>query len=246
MPSLKEANYTTFLKDNFGAYAPQVEKLYPLSAFSASPVPVASAMNEIITDSSYFCPAHRALNAAVQNSVPVWTYLYNHTSTCAWFEFIPSEFLAFLGPTHTEEIPFVFGNLDHLPLPNGNCTFSKAEHDISSTLIAAWTAMAENGNPSVEGGLQWPAYNSSSMGLNIEDGVTAGKVDYSKCAFWQTVDTTILNFTATATNGTSASTTSSMSSSSPTKNSAGHSLGFSGSTLGLAILAVYVGLTGLL
>jgi hypothetical protein len=67
VPSLGQANYTTFLKDNFGAYAPQVEKLYPLSTFSASPVPASSAMSEIITDASYFCPAHRALKAAVQN-----------------------------------------------------------------------------------------------------------------------------------------------------------------------------------
>jgi carboxylesterase type B len=245
--SLTQANYTAFLQDNFGSYAPQVEKQYPLSAFGSGGV--AAAMTEIITDASYFCPAHRALNVAVQNNVPVWTYLYNHTSSCSWFGFLPAIFLNDLGATHTAEIPYVFGNVDFLPLPNGTCNMTSTERDISSTLISAWTAMAVNGNPSVDGGLQWPAFNSSSLGLNILNGTTVGTVDYSQCSFWDTVDTTVLNFTATTTNSTPASpstTSSSVSSPSPSKNAASHSMAHPGSAFGLAAFVVYFGMLALL
>jgi para-nitrobenzyl esterase len=81
--------YEAFLQENFGSTAPLVANTYPLSAFNSSPFPAFSAMSEIIKDVSYFFPAHRALNVAVQNGVPAWTYLWDHTPSCAWFNFIP-------------------------------------------------------------------------------------------------------------------------------------------------------------
>ena len=195
--TITTAEYTTFLHDNFGSAAPLVAQAYPIAAFNSSPFPAFTAMAEIITDVSYFCPAYRALNLAVQNGIPAWTYLFNHTPSCAWFNFIPQQALELLGATHTAEIPFVFGNLDNLPLPNGTCNLTTSELDISDTLISAWTAMAATGNPSPDSGLQWPSYNTShSLGVNIDNSTTVGVVDYTACKFWDTLDATVLNFTA--------------------------------------------------
>jgi hypothetical protein len=157
-------------------------------------------MSQIITHASYFCPAHRALQTATKNGVPVYTYLYNHTSTCSWLSTVPAPVLPFLGATHTFEIPFVFGNLDALPLPNGTCNSTAGEYALSSTLINAWTGMAENGNPSAGGaGLKWPLWTGNqSLGLVVGN-ETAGiaEVDYSPCAFWDGVgESQLLNFTA--------------------------------------------------
>lgn len=54
-------------------------------------------------------------------------------------------------PNHTADIPFVFGNVDHLPLPNGTCNFTTAEKEILRTMISAWMAMMERGDPSIRG-----------------------------------------------------------------------------------------------
>jgi carboxylesterase type B len=110
-----------------GSAAPLIAKAYSLSAFNSTPFPAFFAMEAIITDVSYKGPTYRALNLTVQNGVPAWTYLWNHTPSCTWFDFIPRQALTLLGATHTAEIPFVFGNLNNLPLPNGTCS-SGARH----------------------------------------------------------------------------------------------------------------------
>jgi hypothetical protein len=92
------------------------------------------------------------------------------------------------------EIPFVFGNLDNLPLPNGNCSMTAGERAISASMVSAWTAMATNENPST-GSLQRPAYDASqSRGINTNVTLTAGVVDYSRCELWDTLGTTTLSF----------------------------------------------------
>jgi len=66
--------------------------------------------------------------------------------------------------------------------------------------------MASTGNPSVQGGLQWPQWNStSSLGDNIVNTTSVGVVDYSQCAFWDMVNNMYLNFTvlSSSANGTS-------------------------------------------
>jgi Carboxylesterase family len=76
--------------------------------------------------------------------------------------------------------PYVFGNGVGLPLPSGNCSFTAQENAISESLIAAWSTMASTGNPSVQGGLQWPQWNSNtSIGVNIVNATSVGVVDYS-------------------------------------------------------------------
>jgi hypothetical protein len=66
--------------------------------------------------------------------------------------------------------------------------------------------MASTGNPSVQGGLQWPQWNSTlSIGVNIVNATSVGAVDYSQCAFWDMINNIYLNFTVlgSSANGTS-------------------------------------------
>jgi carboxylesterase type B len=251
-PNISTEDYTTFLHDNFGSAASTVAKAYPLTAFQASPVPVFTAMSTIITDASYFCPAYRALKLAAKNGVPAWTYLWNHTDTCAWFSFIPQtqEALELFSATHTAEIPFVFGNLDSLPRPNGTCNLTTAERDISATLISAWTAMANTSDPSSspDKGLFWPSWNaSSSLGINIGESVTVSYVNYTACELWDALDATVLNFTVgstTTTAGSANATSSSSSSSSSSSKSSAAGRSMSQPLVGVKIsmLVVFGGL----
>ena len=140
-------------------------------------------MAQIYTDAAFKCPAYRGLNAAIKAGNPAWTYLFNHTDSCTWSPGIPKTALRLLAATHTAEIPFVFGNTADLPLPNGTCNFTSSEAQISNSLVAAWSSMAESGQPSVQGNLQWPAYSpSSSQGIIINNSTAViGHIDYSAC-----------------------------------------------------------------
>jgi carboxylesterase type B len=209
-PVISPENYTIFLNENFGTAASLVAQQYPLTlpAFNKSGFPAFTAISTIITQAQFTCPAYQAMLKAQANNISVYTYLNSHVPSCQWWPSLPAPAIPFVGATHTSEIPFVFGNGIGQPLssPNGTCNFTAQENVLSESLVAAWTAMAETGNPSVSGGLQWPQWdNSSSKGVTIVNGTTVGTVDYSFCGFWDMIDRVYLNFTdlSAGANGTS-------------------------------------------
>lgn len=62
-------------------------------------------------------------------------------------------------------------------------------------MMAAWTSMAAMGSPGA--GSAWPAFlPNTSAGINIEDSVGAGVVDYSMCAFWDGIDAAVVQMDA--------------------------------------------------
>ena len=164
-----------------------MENKYPLSAFNSTPLPAFYAIDAVVTDYSYKCPAWRALNRGLKNGVPTWTYRFAHTPTCPWVAQLPVLALGIAGAAHIAEIPFVFGNVFNLLLPNGTCNLNAEEQRISADLVSAWTAMAATGDPSTES-VEWPAYSpSTSLGLNILNSTTAGPIDFSVCEFWEPI-----------------------------------------------------------
>jgi para-nitrobenzyl esterase len=246
-PDLNGTAYQQFLSTNFGPLAETVAKAYPLSAFNSTPSPSYAAQSVIITDYIYKCTTYRGLLAATANGVDVWTYSFNHTSTCSWNNIIPqdSATLKALGPAHMAEIPFVFGNVDHLPAPNGNCTMTAGEKAISAFMEGAWTSMAASGKPSMNDA-DWPKWNkNASMGIVVGDTVDAAKVDYSICEFWDQIDTALFELDA---NGTAAGNATA-SSPTPTRYSteSGAGVVFAlGNVLGMPLLALFLGIGVLL
>lgn len=196
--NLTSADYDQFLEYNFGPFASTVNQTYSLSKFDASPIPVFTAMSTVYTECKFHCTAHRALDLAVQKNIPVYTYSFGHTPSCSWESAIPNDptILEALGATHTSELPFVFGVVNNLPPPTGDCSLSDAEKLISAYLSSAWTQMAASLSP----GSDWPAYTlNGSLGINIGSAeVAAGVVDYSSCAFWDALQTAMIADTAAA------------------------------------------------
>lgn len=143
-------------------------------------------MSTVLGEVTFKCPAHRALLAAQENGIPVWTYEFRHVPSCAWYNAIPTDILSYLGAAHTAEIPFVFNSTHHLPTPNGTCNFTSTEQSLAATMSQAWTDMAEFGRPSE--GNEWPRWTSkSSAGVNIDESMVVGTVDYSSCVFWDAI-----------------------------------------------------------
>jgi carboxylesterase type B len=93
---------------------------------------------------------------------------------------------SFLGATHTAELPFVFGVLDGLPAPGGNCSSTVDESQVSKQIISSWDSMAAVSSP----GAQWPRYLGGNQGkgmLYLANETVVGEIDYSVCPFWDEI-----------------------------------------------------------
>jgi hypothetical protein len=170
--SATESDYQIFLNEKFGtAGASLIEQHYPVSAFNSTPFPAFYAMAAAVGYANYVCTAHRGLNTAVSNNIPVWTYNFAHTPHCTWLPSLPQTALPLVGATHTCEIPFVFGHTTNLPNPDGNCSMTTTEIILSKFMMGAWTSMASSQIPIADDSL-WPAYRDSkeSLGINIGGG----------------------------------------------------------------------------
>lgn len=233
--NVSASQYSTFLDTNFGAAASIVGEQYPLTmpAFAATGFPAFAAISTIITEALFHCPAYQAMMKAQSQNIPVYAYFNSHTPSCQWLTSLPARAIPYVGATHTSDVPFIFGNLVGLPLPDGNCSMTAEENAISENLIAAWTAMAATRNPSVAGSLQWPQWNNNTnQGLTIVNATAIGTMDYSQCAFWDIIDNTYLNFTSFS---NSASGNISTGSGKPNAAGRGVELGVWGLTLTLAL-----------
>jgi carboxylesterase type B len=184
--TLNQTQYDEFLTYNFGPLASKVNETYSVEKFSSSEYPVYAAMATVFTEATYKCPAYRALSVSQTHGVPVWSYEFSHSPSCAWYKAIPQAILPYVGAAHTAEIPFVFNTTHNLPLPDGNCTFTVAEQSLAGAMSEAWTSMAEKGQPGDAS--EWPQWTvNSSAGVNINESMVVGTVDYSSCAFWDAI-----------------------------------------------------------
>ncbi|KAH8881809.1 alpha/beta-hydrolase [Thozetella sp. PMI_491] len=179
--SLNQTDYDQTLVSNFGSQAAIVNATYPVSRYSNTELPVFYAIDDIYTSSVIHCAAFNALKSSA-NTAPVYTYVFNHTVTCPWLPFIAQDAVELLGPAHTSELAFVFGQVRQLPFGTGSCNLTEEEVALSTYIQAAWTSMAEAGNP----GPDWPEFTeSSTLGVVFNDVPVHGIVDYSACAFWE-------------------------------------------------------------
>jgi carboxylesterase type B len=197
---LTSSDYTSFLQSNFGNFSSTIEKTYPISLFDSTPLPTFNAISYIYTSVAYYCPSRRALEATINAGIPAWGYIFSHQPTCSWISVVTTaEALQVLGATHTSEIPFVFSQLTNLPEPNGTCSFDVQEDAISKAMVAAWTAMASNGNPNGDDnapgiiGAPWPQFNASNpLGLFVGNTTSIGLLNYTQCDFFDQINSVIV------------------------------------------------------
>jgi hypothetical protein len=109
---------------------------------------------------------------------------YYHS--CVAFCFTDRD-ISLVGGAHTTEIPFVFGNLDNLYLPNGTCNSTSAEWCLNDQMMDLWTAMTENAELSTKK-ILWPRFqqgrNLSTPGLIFENSTVSSTIDYTGYNLW--------------------------------------------------------------
>jgi para-nitrobenzyl esterase len=91
------------------------------------------------------------------------------------------------GAFHAAEIPYVFNDLSMFDIED-----SEQEREFSETMMTLWTNFAKTGDPSAEGVVQWPAYQTAKpavaiLGPNIEvvQGIRSEEVEVITAAYAQ-------------------------------------------------------------
>lgn len=248
------AEYQAFLLQNFGpAGAKLVGKYYPLSLFEAANgndtgLAVVQATSVVDTYFHFKCPGYAGAVEAARNNIPVWTYEFTHNSTCVWLNTMSQAAASEYGASHTAELPYLFGNMYfNFTSP---CNDTTDEYRLGAQMRSLWTAMAENGDPSIDD-ISWPKFKitangSSTPGMIFANSSEAGVIDYSACALWSEVRAMQLQNNGTAivtpsSNSTiptaTASSTSTPTGGAATLSTTGGLVALSAIVMGLAVFA---------
>ncbi|KAH8429769.1 uncharacterized protein LDX57_007441 [Aspergillus melleus] len=256
--------YKDFLRRDFGPAAWLVEKYYRPSDFEAFAKPIAAsgelpgynttslailfAMSKVVTDSTYKCPAWYGAMQAARKDISSWTYEFKHSPSCTWLPTISQKLISVFGGSHTSEIAYVFGNLDNSYLAGGDCNPTSAEYAPSEQMMDAWTAMAENADPSTKE-ISWPKFKPSknlsvTPGVIIDKTSVPGTIDFKGCELWTKVNSILSTSNATITGSSPSGHSSSAPFSTPSRTSgAANILPSTGGILALsALLVAFVGL----
>jgi carboxylesterase type B len=194
-------DYISYLNTTFGAtFAPSILDVYPISMFNSTRWPAFYAISAVLTDAEYTCPTRRALVTSLSSQLGTYAYLWNHQPSCSWITSLPTSALPLLGPTHTSEIPFVFGETTQLPRPNGMCQMTADEQVLSLDIITAWQSMSQYGYPAFGNGIQWTDWSQGGIGVHFTGNIIFDIVNATQCDFW---DALLLN---NSTNSTSVNT----------------------------------------
>ena len=185
------SSWTTFLVENVPSnYIPPVLERYPLTDWRSDGSPAWTVLFAAMTDAIFRCPARRALRATAANGVPVWAYRFAQTPACPWLGSLASGSSdgAFHGPpTHSSDIPYVLVHTGALPPPDGQCSMTGADLEVSERMNEAWTAMARYGRPTSSND-SWPKWDDkASMGWVINGSDWVRPVSFDGCELWDEI-----------------------------------------------------------
>jgi para-nitrobenzyl esterase len=165
-----EAAFLQALDLAFGAFAPDLAAIYPVSDF---PTPN-DAIVRVTTDSRYACAVQDFSDRATDAGLEV--YAYNFDMPYA----IPS--LESLGKAHAAEIPFVFKSLAPDWWPAG-------AEPVADLVQGYWSRFAATGDPNGGDAPEWPALTAergNRLNLSTEPSVVES-FRAERCAVWKRV-----------------------------------------------------------
>jgi para-nitrobenzyl esterase len=144
MPIKTVADYQGFTQGGFGQFADEARKLYPAS----NDAEAVSAVAAFFADSLFNYGVRGLARLNAKAGAPTFRYLFTRRRGN---KATP--------PSHVEEVPYVFGNLDKHFFGAEVPTDAK-DKAISEAMMGAWMRFAATGDPS-GGGLNWPSYDAA-------------------------------------------------------------------------------------
>ncbi|HYN40522.1 MAG TPA: carboxylesterase family protein, partial [Thermoanaerobaculia bacterium] len=168
-PVATEAEYRALVAAQAGLLAPLVLAQYPASAY-ATP---RKAYIAVTSDARFICPSRRFARAAASGGSPTFRYFFSYPANRLY------------GAVHGIELPFVFGAFDAIPGYSPGAT----ERALSESMNASWARFAATGDPSVPGGVIWPAYDAVRDRTFVWDAPTASVdgIRSEACDFWDSL-----------------------------------------------------------
>ncbi|XP_070593960.1 LOW QUALITY PROTEIN: cholinesterase-like [Erythrolamprus reginae] len=118
------------------------------------PAQFRSALSHFYTDRIIACPLREAAGNIRKTGSPLSAYLF--TASPSW-----SIWPEWVGPSHSAEVPFVFGTIESMI--SINQTYTDAEARLSRNMMHYWVEFARTGNPTGSAATkdEWPLYNAT-------------------------------------------------------------------------------------
>jgi carboxylesterase type B len=142
MPVKTLADYRAFLQGGFGKFADEALSLYPAASDAGGVKAVGDAFADVIFN--YGVRGLARINAKAERR----TYR---------FLFAQSPGGRGTPPTHVEDVPYVFGNLE-APRFGQKPPVTEKDREVSAAMMGAWLRFAAKGDPN-GGGLVWQPYD---------------------------------------------------------------------------------------
>lgn len=164
-----EAQYKLLLSVVFGLQGTQVSAKYPVSDYGTPRL----ALDAVITDRFFYCPARTAFTNLVGNKNKVYVYLFTHALDADKAS----------GAEHALELGFVFDTLNKI----NTVPPTADELKLSELMLNYWSNFAKTGDPNAMGLPTWPLHKSKgdkTFVLDIKTSTTKGfRKDF--CAFFK-------------------------------------------------------------
>jgi len=169
---------------------------YPLEDYSEPAVALAA----VATDTIFRCPG-KLEAAKLAPFTPTYLYQFEYPDGHSQLEvvlpFIGAELPSYdLGAFHGADIPYVFGydplleiNFEDFSTTLNTWEAGTADEALWLEILGYFSRFAATGNPSAEGGIQWPTYDEEAdQHLVFDTTVSVGSNAAEKCDFWEGED----------------------------------------------------------
>ncbi|RBP11973.1 para-nitrobenzyl esterase [Roseiarcus fermentans] len=185
----READYTKWVRETFGARADRVLAQYPWPR-DADPYAGAYLSGGIATDAGLIagiggCSSLKLIQE-VAKYAPVYAYEFGHrsgpglTRTHGAYEW---------GAGHAAELAYLFPSFD-----NGEPIaprFNEGERALAASMKAYWSGFVAQGVPRDRNGAAWPVYNAAGQALSLQAGERSFVLSTDmferehRCEFWK-------------------------------------------------------------
>ncbi|KAL1433784.1 hypothetical protein MTO96_012313 [Rhipicephalus appendiculatus] len=160
-----------------------IMNMYTAGEIPSTAADILKALDSIVGDYHFTCPAVRWADTFARAGIPVYQYVFARRSS-------RNPWPRWTGVIHGEEVPFVFGE----PLNDTLC-YSEEDKVLSRRIMRYWANFAKTGNPNLpedgssESIIHWPEHTDSlkrHLVLDVNESVgCAHRQAY--CEFWENV-----------------------------------------------------------
>ncbi|KAM3616278.1 uncharacterized protein V6R79_015333 [Siganus canaliculatus] len=131
-------------------------------------------LSNLVGDRFFFCPMLEFARRYSQNGGRTFLYFFDHVSSI-------TSWPAWIGATHGNEVPFVFG----IPL-DSSLRYSKNEVNMTKKFMKHWANFARTGDPSING-VKWPVFTPGQqeyVTLNYNHPEQKRMMKANECHLW--------------------------------------------------------------